>query len=166
MKDPWPDGHYAEEDLYSKMQGFARRGWFTAFVCKLMRNIPWLSVIWILRHACKTHISYITTSESYQQTVCCRYLGGHLAASLGESEYWGCFSSGSMPSPPDSSSKEVPMTVMAASLHFAMPNWAVVLGYWATGIDLERHVPVSTSSRNRCSMLAVSLMNLMVCDMW
>ena len=24
MKDPWPDGHYAEEDLYSKMQGFAR----------------------------------------------------------------------------------------------------------------------------------------------
>ena len=64
-----------------------------------------------------------------KKTVCCRYLGGHLAASLGESEYWDCFSSVSMPSPPDSSSKEVPMTVMAASLHFAMPNWAVVLGY-------------------------------------
>ena len=35
MKDPWPDGHYAEEDLYSKMQGFARRDWLNGLCVQI-----------------------------------------------------------------------------------------------------------------------------------
>ena len=139
-------------------------GW-TAFVCKLMRNIPWLSVIWILRHACKTHISYITTSESCQKNRLLQVFGGSLGSILGRIWILGLLFFGEY-------AKSTWQFIQrgAYDCHGGFPSFCdAELGRRA-GLLGNRNwswkTPVSTSSRNRCSMLALSLMNLMVCDMW